>query len=107
LCGRALPLQRTREERRRDILVLLGESLLAPALLLLVLVLGAGIFALTIWLIPLALSLALRLLSLPLATWEPIVNWTALVLGGLMALALFLAPLLRAAHVHRSYWTRI
>jgi hypothetical protein len=103
LCGHEIPLDITPGERRRDLLVLIGETLLAPTLLLVVLVLGVAVFALTIALLPFLISLPLRVF-LPPDTWAPIVDTATLVPGAMMIFTLLLVPLLRAVKVHALFW---
>jgi hypothetical protein len=98
LCGRALPLHRTRGERWRDRLVLLAETLFAPVAAAIVLA-----FVLTALLLPFLVSLVLRQF-LPEPTWVPIENVSALVFIGLMGFVFLLVPVLRATTVHRLHW---
>ena len=103
LCGRELQAQRTRVEQWRDGLVLVGETLLAPTALVLTLAAGMALFLLTALTPAYLLSLVLRQF-LQDDTWIFIENATALVFLGSMALALTLAPVIRASRVHRRYW---
>lgn len=103
LCDREIPLARSFKERVLDLLILVGETLLAPMLLAVVLLLGAAVFALTVSLLPYLLSLPLRLFMAP-GTWGPIVDALMYILAGMMFLALFLAPIVRACKVHARYW---
>lgn len=103
LCGHEIPFERTPKERWQDLLVLIGETLFAPTVLAVVLILGAGVFALTVSLLPFLLSLPLRLF-LPPETWGPIVDTGTLYIAGAAVITLLLAPLLRAIKVHALYW---
>lgn len=103
LCGGAMPFVRPLKERVRDLLILLGETLLAPALLIVVLVLGVMVLAFTASLLPYLLSLPLRVFMAP-EVWAPFVDGFMYVLAGMMVLALFIAPLLRAWRVHARDW---
>lgn len=104
LCGRAMTFERPFKGRVLDLLILIGETLLAPVLLAVVLLLGVAVFALTVSLLPYLLSLPLRLFMAP-ETWGPIVDTLTYYLGGAMFLALFIGPILRASKVHARYWT--
>lgn len=101
--GRELQVQRTRVERWKDRLALMGETLLAPTALVLTLVAGMALFLLTALAPAYLLSLVLRQ-CLRDETWIFIENATALVFLGSMAIALTLAPVIRASRVHRLYW---
>lgn len=103
LCGRALSFDRSFRERAWDMGILIGETLLAPVLLIVILLLGVGVFALTVSLVPYLLSLPLRLFMAPDA-WGPIVDTLTYWLAGAMFLALFLGPIVRARKVHARYW---
>lgn len=97
LAGRELPLERTPDERRRDFFVLLGETLLAPFAVVLVLLIGAAIFAGTAVLIPYVLSLV----------FGPTVLKTGfLIMLGMMAFVLSVAPAIRAWQAHSRHWLR-
>jgi len=95
LAGRELPLERTPQERRRDFFVLLGETLLAPFVLIVVLLLGAAVFAGTAALIPYLLSLVLG---------PAILKTGFLIMLGLMAFVLSVAPAIRAWEAHSRHW---
>ena len=103
LCGRDIPFVRTSREVWSDRLALFGETLLAPAAVVIVLLLGMSVFVLTALLVPFALSLVLRVF-LAEPTWVYIENVTALAFIGMMVLVFLLAPILRASKVHRLYW---
>lgn len=103
LCGREIPFARSRRELWRDRLVLIGETLLAPALVVFVLMLGGSLFLMTALLLPYLLSLVLRQF-LAEHTWVYIENMSALVLLGMMVLAFLLGPMIRASKVHRLHW---
>ncbi len=104
LGGQPLAVMRPPGERWKDLAVLVGEMLLAPAALVLVLVLGAIVFALTISLLPFLLSLPLRLFLQP-ETWAPIVDGLELVVALSMFVSLLMASLVRARRVHALHWT--
>lgn len=103
LLGRELSLEPPRKEWWQDRLILLGETLIAPVVLAVVLIIGAALVALTAILVPYLISLLLRLF-LPPETWVPIVDITSLFFLGSMTLALLIAPRLRAGKVHSLFW---
>ena len=103
LCGHDIPVERGLGERLRNWLLLLGETLLAPALLAVVVILGVFVLAAVAMLIPFGVSLVLRWF-LPPETWGPIEDAMSLGMIGAICLAAFAAPLLRAKKVHSRYW---
>ena len=103
LCGRDIPLVRTPKEVWSDRLVLAGETLFAPAVVAVVLLLGMSLFVLTALLLPFLLSLVLRLF-LPEPTWVHIQNVTAVAFIGMMVLAFLVGPMVRASRVHSLHW---
>lgn len=104
LCGQALPLRRDWRERLRDASMLLGETLLAPVGLALVVGMGAIIFGLTILLLPFLLSLPFRLFTAP-ETWGPIYDNASAIMAILFITAMSLAPMIRAGRMHKLFWT--
>jgi hypothetical protein len=103
VCGRAIPLVRTFKEVWSDRLVLLGETLVAPTAVALVLLLGISLFVVAALLVPFLVSLVLRQF-LPEATWVSIENIMSVTFIAMMVLAFFLAPMIRAGRVHRLHW---
>jgi hypothetical protein len=103
LCGHEIPFTRTFKERWWDRLVLIGETLLAPAAMVIVLMCGVALFLLTALLLPFLISLVLRQF-LAESTWVSIENKSAVVLIAMMVLAFVLGPLIRASKVHRLHW---
>ncbi|BCA53743.1 hypothetical protein W02_08830 [Nitrospira sp. KM1] len=104
LVGRSLPFtQTTSKEWWRDRLILVGETLLAPVALTVVLASGLALYVVTAVLVPYLLSLGLRLF-LPAETWGPIVDTISLVFIGSMTLTFLIVPILRAGKVHSQYW---
>lgn len=101
--GRALPVLRTSREPWRDRVVLLGETLFAPAAAVVVLLTGMALFAITALLLPFLASLVLRQF-LPEPTWVHIENISALIFAGLMIGVFLIVPFLRATRVHRLHW---
>lgn len=104
ICGQALPLRRGWRERLRDASMLLGETLLAPAGLGLVLILGAMIFAVAILMLPFLASLPFRPFYGP-ETWGPILDGGSAVVAVLFITAMIFAPVIRASRAHRLFWT--
>lgn len=103
LCGHDIPFKRGPEERLRDLLLLTGETLLAPIVLAVVLIVGAALFALVAMVIPYLLSWVVRWF-LPPETWMPVVDAASLIILGAMTLIFLSAPLIRARKVHSLYW---
>lgn len=103
LCGRELPLHVTTGQQWRDRFLLAGETLLAPVLLLLTLILGAAVIAATAALLPFIVSLPLRPFVAP-ETWAPYIDAATLFFIAMMMLAFLVAPLIRARKVHALYW---
>ena len=103
LCGQALAPRRGWRERLRDGSVLLGETFLAPAGLVLVLGIGAAIFALTILMVPFLISLPFRPFYGP-ETWGPILDGASALVACLFIVSMALAPLIRASRVHKLFW---
>jgi hypothetical protein len=97
LAGRELPLSRTPSERRRDFWILLGETFLAPFAVILVLLLGAAIFAGVAALIPFLLSLAFG---------KAVFKTGFLIMLGMMAFVFSVAPAIRAWKAHSRHWLR-
>lgn len=105
VCGTCLPAPRSLKQRLWDALVLLGETLAAPAALTVVLAVGAGLFALVAMLIPYLLSWLVRWF-VPAETWAPIVDTASLVLLSMMMLTFVVAPAIRASKAHAMYWVK-
>jgi hypothetical protein len=103
LCGRPLRAERRLRTRLWDVLVLIGETLLAPAALALAISTGAALFWAAAALVPFFVSLMVRWFVAP-GTWEPVVEIASRVLLGLMVLTFFIAPAIRASKVHALYW---
>lgn len=103
LLGRELPFTHTWKEWWQDRLILVGETLVAPVALIVVLMVGLALYLLTAILVPFLLSLGLRLF-LPPETWGPIVDKISLVFIGSMTLTFLIVPILRAAKVHAQFW---
>jgi hypothetical protein len=103
LCGTCLPLPRSLKQRIWDALVLLGETLAAPAAITVVLAVGAGLYVAAAMLVPYLLSWLVRWF-VPAETWAPIVDTASLVFLAMMTLAFVVAPAIRAGKAHAMYW---
>lgn len=103
LCGHEVPFMRMSKERWQDFFLLIGETLLAPTVLAIVLIFGAALFVSTALLLPFLLSLLLRQF-LPDEIWASITDTGSLIFGTLLFIALLLAPLIRASKGHARYW---
>ncbi len=103
LCGKDVPFARTAREVWNDRLILVGETLFAPAAVTFVLLLGMSLFVVAALMLPFLSSLILRQF-LPDPTWVYIQNVTSLTFIGMMVLAFLIAPKVRAGKVHRLHW---
>ena len=103
LCGRQMNCGRGLKTRAWDLLLLTGENLAAPAVLGVVLGVGAALFTAVALLLPYLLSWGVRWF-LPRETWEPIVDTASLVMLGMMVLTFLVAPAVRASRVHSRFW---
>ena len=103
LCGRQMNCGHGLKTRVRDLLLLTGENLVAPAVLGVVLAVGGALFGLVAMLLPYLLSWVVRWF-LPRETWEPIVDTASLVMLGLLVLAFLVGPAVRASRVHSRFW---
>ena len=103
VCGACLPMPRPLKQRFWGALVLLGETLVAPVGLLMVLAAGAALYVGVAMLIPFVASWIVRWF-VPTGTWQPIVDTASLVLLGMMTLAFLVAPKNRASKVHEQFW---
>lgn len=103
LCGRALPMRIGAGQRMWGTVRLIGETLVVPVLLAVVLVIGALFFGAVAAMLPWAASWIARLFVGP-ETYGPIVDRVSLVLLGMMLLTFAVAPRNRASKVHGNYW---
>jgi hypothetical protein len=108
LCGHEIPMKRTPQERWKDRGVLIGETLLTPITLTIVLIVGVISFVLTV-ILPLVLFMLLQNLFVP-QTWAPIlgpiVDLSAYLLIAIAFISQSLVvPLRRARKVHALYWS--
>jgi hypothetical protein len=103
LCGHNVPFKAGLWERLRGWLLLIGETLLAPTALAVVLVVGAALFGIVVSIIPWILARTLPWF-LPEETWMPIVVTALLINLGAVFLASLAAPVIRARKVHSLYW---
>lgn len=102
LCGHEIPFERTPKERWQDLFVLIGETLLAPTVLVVVLILGVISVAFTAMVRAFVLTLPLRLF-LPPEELGPMVDRLALFIAGVMFIYFLLASVARARRVH-AFW---
>ena len=105
LIGRELPLERTRKERWQDLLLLVGETLVAPVALVVLLMVGAALYVMAVLLVPFVISLGLRLFLKP-ETWSRIEDTASFIFLGCITLTFLITPILRANRVHSLYWVR-
>lgn len=80
--------------------MLLGESLLAPLALFILLASGTALWVMTVALLPFLVSLPFRLFVGP-EVWAPILDYGALVFGGLMLVTLLYVPVIHAKNTFR------
>jgi hypothetical protein len=100
LVGKALTPCRTRGDKLKDVAILLGESLLAPSALFVLLASGTALWIMTAALLPFLVSLPFRLFFGP-EIWGPILDYGTLLYGG-MALFVFLyVPVIHAKQTFR------
>jgi hypothetical protein len=104
LCGHPLSLDDGGRQGFRNTMRLIGETLLVPILLALVLGIGAALFVAVALLLPWLASWIARIFVGP-ETYGPIVDKVSLVLLGMMLLTFAVVPRNRASAVHRRYWT--
>lgn len=104
LCGQPVPLEGGDTQGLRNTIRLIGETLLVPVLLALVLSIGAALFVAVGLMLPWLASWVARIFVGP-ETYGPIVDKVSLVLLGMMLLTFAVAPRNRASRVHRRYWT--
>src|SRR5262249_11676181 len=95
LLGEAMIPPRTSGQRWKDIMLLLGETLVAPVGLLALLVAGAAIMAMAVLMTPFLISLPFRLFLAP-GTWGPIYDTVSLAIAALMLFVFMLVPVLKA-----------
>src|SRR5262249_13507678 len=103
LCGHDIALKDTPGERLRAVLLLIGETLFAPAVLAVIVIVGAALAFIVAVIVPWGLSWGVRWF-LPPETWSPVVDAISLTMVGAMFLAFLLAPWIRAEKVHALYW---
>ena len=96
LLGKPVTLQRTLGQRSKDLLLLLGETLLAPAGLLLLVSVGAMLWVAMALLVPFLVSLPFRFFYDP-ETWGPILDSAALVFGAMFLFVLLIVPVIHAS----------
>jgi hypothetical protein len=102
ISGIAIPLRRSHWERLVDGLMLLGETLLTPAVLVIVLLAGLALLTTVALMIPFIATLSVRWWLDP-AIWMPYYKWGSIVIGSMFAFIFAIMPLLRASTSHRAY----
>jgi hypothetical protein len=95
LTGKPVTLQRTARQRIKDWALLLGETLAAPAGLLVLLAVGFGLWVLAAMLVPFLVSLPFRLFLSP-ETWGPIVDYGSALFGGMFLIVFLIVPIIDA-----------
>jgi hypothetical protein len=95
LFGEAMTPQRTRGERLKDVAMLLGESLLAPSILFLLLVAGMALWIMAAALLPFLVSLPFRPFVGP-EVWGPILDYGALAFGAMLLFVFLVVPVINA-----------
>jgi hypothetical protein len=96
LVGEPATLHGSMGQRIKDYLLLLGETLLAPVGLLLLVVVGAGLWVFMAALLPFLASLPFRPFY-PAETWGPIVDYATLAFGAMFLFVLLVVPLIDAS----------
>lgn len=103
LCGTPLYSNRSRGEKVKDTLFLVGESLVGPAALLVVLLLGAAVLGIVVMILPFLVSLPFRPFF-DSVVWGPILDKGSLIMAAVVGVVLFLAPPIRASRAHKLFW---
>ena len=104
ICDRALPIKRTPKERVKDVSLLIGETLLAPGLLIGVLALGAISFAITVGVVPFGMSKVFGWL-MPQVAWQRWVDPMSFFIAGALIVWTVITSATLARRVHARYWT--
>jgi hypothetical protein len=102
ISGEQLRCVRRPLERLTDFMLLLGESLLAPVALLLVLLVGAAVVTLTIALLPFLFSFVLDLFGLQ-SLVQPVREYGVWMIGSMFLLVGLLNPWINARRIHNRY----
>ena len=95
LLGQAMTPRRTGGQKLKDMAMLLGESLLAPSALFVLLASGAALWIMSAALLPFLVSLPFRLFVGP-EIWGPILDYGALLFGGMMLFTFLVVPVIHA-----------
>lgn len=103
LCGQVMQVQRSTREKWQDRLILLGETLLTPIAILVAVVAGMALFAITVLLLPYLVSWILQLFF-PENIWMPIREYSALFFAIMFVFLFAINPVIRASQVHRLFW---
>ena len=100
LFGQAMAPRRTGRETLKDMAMLLGETLLAPSVLSVLLASGTALWIMTVALLPFLVSLPFRLFVGP-EIWGPILDYGALLFGGMMLFTFLVVPMIHAKQTFR------
>jgi len=103
LCGQALAFERTRGQRVRDFLVLAAETVLAPALLAVLLILGLVFFWVLASVLPFLISHALGLV-MDRDSLLPLADQAQFGMAMVLLFVFLFAPRVRADRVHAQHW---
>lgn len=95
LLGQAVTPRRTDGQKLKDMAMLLGESLLAPSVLFVLLASGTVLWIMTAALLPFLVSLPFRLFVGP-EIWGPILDYGALLFGVMMLFTFLIGPVILA-----------
>jgi hypothetical protein len=95
LLGQAMTPRRSSGGKLKDVAMLLGESLLAPSALLVLLASGTALWIMAVALLPFLVSLPFRPFVEP-EIWGPILDHGALWFGGIMLFVFLIVPLIHA-----------
>ena len=95
LFGQAMTPRRTGWDKLKDMAMLLGESLLAPSALFVLLASGTALWIMMAALLPFLVSLPFRLF-VGREIWGPILDYGALLFGGMMLFILLVVPMIHA-----------
>ena len=91
LLGQAMTPRRTGWDKLKDMGMLLGESLLVPSALFVLLASGTALWIMAAALLPFLVSLPFRLFVGP-EIWGPILDYGALLFGGMMLFIFLVVP---------------
>jgi hypothetical protein len=95
LFGQAMTPRRTGWDKLKDMAMLLGESLLAPSALFVLLASGTALWIMAAAFLPFLVSLPFRLFVEP-EIWGPILDYGALLFGGMLLFIFLVVPVIHA-----------